>query len=167
MTLAGMLWERELPVIVKFIAELASGAALIAAGYAPPILEAGPGDWDDLGGGAFLQLSSNSGTIEAVSAFDVGLGWGDGAVSLVCLFRQAHWGGPPGRSAPISLADGRRELLVPPLAEEGVSFGLAHTAVLGPVVVAGFNRGGHRVIICDCCGLRVNALLWTGLRKRV
>ena len=137
---------------MKFVAELASGAGLIAAGYAPPILEAGPGDWDDLVGGAFLRLSSNSGTIEAVARVRRRSRLGQRRGAARCLFRQAHWADRRGGLHGFSLADGRRELLVPPLAEEGVSFGLGHVTVLGPRVVAGFNRGGHRVIICNCCG---------------
>lgn len=147
-TLAEPFWERELPVIVKFIQELPDGSGMVVAGH-DPREEAGPGDWNELGGGAFFRLSVDTAEIEAQFELGIDLGWGNGAVPLVLDSDRLIGADRRGALHGFSLADGQRQTLSPPVAGEGVSLGLAHLATLDGKVVAGFNRGGHRVLVYD------------------
>ena len=129
---------------MRALRTLALGLPLLwLAGSDPPKPGLGDYDWEELRGGGFLALQLDDGSCAIQRAFGCDLAWGNGGAA-VCMTSDAICGlDRRGALHAFRPHDGERLGSTPPLA--GESLGIAHAAVVGNAVLAGFNRAGYRL----------------------
>jgi hypothetical protein len=134
-------WERDVPFRVAALVD--DGDVLWAAG---PDASDGPTDdydWEHLHGGGWAALDRDDGSVLASGPLPAGVAWGTGGVAVVPICGRLA---VLTRDGAVHVVDPASPAAAPssaPLAAR--SLGIAHAALVGGRILAGFNRGGYRL----------------------
>ncbi|HEY9773914.1 MAG TPA: hypothetical protein V6C81_08910 [Planktothrix sp.] len=139
------IFEQKVPFAVDFLQFTECGGELLCAGYGNQFIELKATDWDAIGGGGWMKLSSSSGKQVAGGLFPVDLAWGNGGVPLA-LSENEQFIYAADKHAGLHRFDinaGTHVVMAPPTSADNV--GLAHMDRCGLTLVCGFNRDGYKI----------------------
>ncbi len=136
-------WNAEVGFRVAAIGRLAG--AVWAAG--PELGEIDDYNWEGLTGGGFAILDGVTGELLQSGPLPADAAWGTGGVAVAPVGMRLAVAGRTGCVHLIDLRHPASPLSTLPIA--AASLGIAHMAVVGPLIVCGFNRGGYRLHVLN------------------
>ena len=134
-------WETAVDFVSAVL--VACGSTLWVAGSALDGAGLDDYDWEQLRGGGLAQLDLATGAVVAAARFGDDLAWGSGGVALVVVDGVPCGVGRCGELHALPSAARVTTRLTTELAPHPL--GIAHAAVVGGLLVMGFNRGGYQL----------------------
>lgn len=134
-------WETPVGFLPSVL--VADGPGLWAAGSAAGGTDLDDYDWEALRGGGWAHLDLSDGEVLASAPIGPDLAWGSGGVPFVVADGVPCGFGRRGELYTLLPHAAPHAAVTNELSPH--SLGIAHAAVIGDHIVAGFNRGGYRL----------------------